>query len=66
MVGLRIEPAAAPRRTATTRPSVQRHRWLAIWVAAHFPVNTLIITDVEHARVVRLKGRKPIRHDPVG
>ena len=42
---------------------MQRNRWLALGVAADLPVNALVITDIKHSRVVRLNGRKPLRHD---
>lgn len=65
-VGLRVKPAAPPRRAAAARAAVLRNSGLATGAAAHFPVNALIITDVEQARVVRLKARKPFSHDPAG
>ena len=65
-VGLRVEVPPPSRRQAAAGPAVQRHGRLAVRVAADLPVDALTVTDVQHSRVVRLNGRKPLRHDDHG
>src|SRR5665647_2403587 len=51
---VRVEVAPHAFGAATARTSVQHDDRFAVYSSALLPVQTLAVTDVEHARVVRL------------
>jgi len=50
---LRVEKAAAARRAASARATVQKNGWNAVRVARHVIVKLVAVADVEHALLVR-------------
>src|SRR5258708_4515495 len=53
-VSIGIKKAAVPRRTARTRPAVQNNGWLAVRIATGFPVEPIIVTNIQPALLIRL------------
>ena len=44
-----VEPTSMVRRTTRARSAVQHQRGLAVRVAAHLPIDKVVVADVEHA-----------------
>jgi hypothetical protein len=57
-----IEQPAMPRRTSRAGATVQNDGWLAVRIAAGFPVHAVAIANLEHAAVVRFDRWIQVRH----
>ena len=56
-VARRVKQAAVVWRTTGARPTMQKHRRLALGIAAQLPINLVAVTAVQHASLEGLDRR---------